>query len=190
VTTHYPDDGRVVVRVAETDGRPWTLALRVPGWTASATITGPQGQQNTSPGTITVEWPFAAGDEVILDLPMEPRWTSPDPRIDSVRGCVAVERGPIVYCAESVDLPGGQDVSVLEIDPSSPPRDADGAVNVSALLRRPSDREWPYVADAGPADDATERVDVALHPYHDWATRGPATMRVWLPVSTSERSGS
>jgi hypothetical protein len=26
-------------------------------------------------------------------------------------------------------------------------------------------------------------VEVPLVPYHDWANRGPSTMRVWLPVS-------
>src|SRR5690606_8985787 len=103
------------------------------------------------------------------------------------------------------DLPDGHDVDVLAVEAASPPRDADGAVMVAAQLRRPVDRVWPYssAGDAhGPPGDPAEGAEVAevaevaLHPYHDWATRGPATMRVWLPVagemesSTSSRQSS
>jgi uncharacterized protein len=113
-------------------------------------------------------------------LPVEPRWTWPDPRIDAVRGCVAVERGPLVLCAESVDLPAGRHVDALVVDPAVPPREEDGNVVVSAQLVDPPDRSWPY----GAGDDAVASppTDVALIPYHRWANRGPSTMRVWLPT--------
>jgi DUF1680 family protein len=111
---------------------------------------------------------------------MAPRWTWPDPRIDAVRGCVAVERGPLVLCAESVDMPGGRHVDALRVDPSVPPRDSDDHVIVAGRLVAPADRPWPYGADA---DDATgDVIDVPLVPYHTWANRGPSTMRVWLPT--------
>jgi DUF1680 family protein len=64
-----------------------------------------------------------------------------DAGIDAVRDCAAVERGPLVMCAESADSP---------------------ARFTSTLARR--------------------SVDVPLISYHRWATRGPSTMRVWLPV--------
>ena len=83
--------------------------------------TDADGRRPVAPGTVVVERPFAVGDEVTLTLPMAPRWTLPDPRIDAVRGCVAVERGPLVMCAESVDLPGERHVDVLRVDPSVPP---------------------------------------------------------------------
>ena len=75
----------------------------------------------------------------------------PDPRIDAIRGCVAVERGPIVMCAESVDLPAGRHVDVLRVDPSVPPRDEDGSVVVAARFVDPPDQPWPYgdESDAG-----------------------------------------
>ena len=46
---------------------------------------------------------WQAGDEVRLRLDMTPRWTSPDRRVDAVRGCAAIERGPLVYCFEQAD---------------------------------------------------------------------------------------
>jgi DUF1680 family protein len=114
---------------------------------------------------------------------MTPRWTIPDPRIDAVRGCVAVERGPLVMCAESVDLPGDRQVDVLLVDPSVPPWDHEGTVTVAARFLEPADAAWPYddaSTDATPT--ATEPTEVTLIPYHRWANRGPSTMRVWLPI--------
>ena len=182
VATGYPADGTVTVRVDETDGGAWALTLRVPPWASGAELVDSDGRRPVSPGAVVVERPFQPGDEVTLVLPMAPRWTRPDPRIDSVRGCLAVERGPLVMCAESIDLPGGRHVDVLRVDPSVPPRDADGSVVVAGRLVEPADRPWPYLADEDepPADDV---VDVPLVPYHTWANRGPSTMRVWIPTA-------
>ena len=52
---------------------------------------------------------------------MPVRVTEPDPRIDAVRGCVAIERGPIVYCVETADLPAGTDLEAVELSPSVEP---------------------------------------------------------------------
>jgi hypothetical protein len=179
-STDYPDGGTVTVRITETDGRPWALSLRIPSWAAGAELEGPEGSQPVGAGTAVVERAFAVGEEVRLTLPMTPRWTVPDPRIDAIRGCIAVERGPIVLCAESVDLPDDRHVDAVLVDHTVAPRVEDGSVVVSATLIDPPSRAWPYgdepeVAASGP-------VDVPLTPYHQWGNRGPSTMRVWLPT--------
>ena len=140
VATDYPNDGTVTVRVTETDGQPWALSLRVPPWAIGATLTDANGSSPVETGTAVVERPFAVGDEVTLTLPMAPRWTLPDPRIDAIRGCVAVERGPLVMCAESVDLPGECSVDLLGVDLSVPPQDRDGSVVVAARIPRSAGR--------------------------------------------------
>ena len=157
VSTGYPIDGTVVVRVDETDGGPWALTLRVPEWATGAELVDADGRRPVSPGAVVVVRPFRPGDEVTLVLPMAPRWTRPDPRIDAVRGCVAVERGPLVMCAESVDLPGGRHVDGLRVDPSVPPRDDGGTVVVAGQLIAPVDRAWPYGADEDVSAEAGRR---------------------------------
>ena len=181
VTTRYPADGTVTVRVRETDGAPWVLTLRVPAWAAGAEIADVDGRRQVAPGVVALERSFRPGDEVTLTLPMAPRWTRPDPRIDAVRGCVAVERGPLVMCAESVDLPGGRHVDTLRVDPSVSPRESGDSVVVAGRLVEPVDRPWPYAGDED--DPASDAVDVPLVPYHTWANRGPSTMRVWIPMT-------
>ena len=124
------------------------------------------------------------GDEVILHLPMTPRFIYPDPRIDAVRGCVAVERGPLVMALESVDVPEAASVDELRLDVSQPPREVDGQVVVRCHSLAARDHDWPYSAhgnERGP-DQAIKTADIPLVPYHAWANRGSSTMRVWLPV--------
>lgn len=181
VETRYPENGNVRVRITESDNEPWGLSLRVPEWATAASLVENGERRSVSPGTATVERVFRPGDELLLDLAITPRWTFPDPRIDAIRGCVAVERGPIVMCVESVDLPGGASVDTVEVDPDAGIEDHDGAVDISGKLVEHDDDRWPYTGTPNaPRSDAVTAVPLA--PYHSWGNRGPSTMRVWMPV--------
>lgn len=178
VATGYPLEGDVVVRVTSAPEGEAELALRVPAWAVGlATLDGVLVE-----GAVArVRRTFADGDEVRLTLPVGPRVVAADDRVDAVRGTVAVERGPVVLCVESTDLPDGLQVDEVRLDPTAPV-EAAGAGAVArgarvALVERP----WPY-DDASPAP-AQAPLDVVLTPYHGWANRGPSTMRVWLPTA-------
>ncbi|GIJ27375.1 hypothetical protein Vqi01_25370 [Micromonospora qiuiae] len=192
VATDYPHDGEIRVRIDSDDDQPWSLTLRVPGWaTNGATMTANGKTRPVDPGFVTEHRTWRRGDEVVLSLPMAPRFTYPDPRIDAVRGCVAVERGPLVLAVESVDVPEIDSVDELRVDLDQPPRLVDGDVAVRCRRVRLRDHEWPYRADRAESAPATEAVldEVVLVPYHAWANRGPSTMRVWLPTATDPASG-
>ncbi|WP_406080862.1 glycoside hydrolase family 127 protein [Micromonospora sp. NBC_00858] len=185
IATDYPHDGQIRVRIDSDDDRPWSLSLRVPGWAAQgATVTIDGDSRPVGPGFVTENRTWRRGDEVVLSLPMAPRFTYPDARIDSVRGCVAVERGPLVFALESVDVPGVDSVDELRVDDSQPPRLVDGRVTVRCRRVHPQDHGWPYRPDAASAAPIVGEVldEVALVEYHAWANRGPSTMRVWLPM--------
>ncbi|WP_431933387.1 glycoside hydrolase family 127 protein [Nonomuraea jabiensis] len=180
VETAYPDSGTVRVRILA--GGLWTLALRVPSWAAGATLAEDGRARPVEPGMATVRRAFRAGEVITLELPMEPRFTWPDPRIDAVRGCVAVERGPEVLCAESHDLPRPGGLDALAIDPRAVPRAGSGEVLVRGRLAALPDRPWAYSGAAAASAADVEWFDVPLRPYHSWARRGPSSMRVWLPI--------
>jgi DUF1680 family protein len=154
VETDYPWDGLVRVRVDAAPG-PVRLSLRVPAWADGATIDG----RPAAPGYVRVD--AAAGEVVELRLPMEVRTTTAHPRVDAVRGCIALERGPLVYAVEQAD----HDIPVddLGIDPDA----ARAAEHRADLLGGVT------VVTAG---------DLTLVPYYAWANRGPAPMRVWIPT--------
>ncbi|HEX6351567.1 glycoside hydrolase family 127 protein [Actinophytocola sp.] len=175
VRTDYPETGTVAVRVTETAGGPWALSMRIPAWASGARLDG----EVVEPGVATVRREFAVGDELRLELPVRPRWTFPDPRIDAARGSVAVERGPVVLCAESA----GDDQDNLDdltVDVSVPPEDAPEGATVRGRFTEPAGDGWPYVPTE-PPPCRSDPVPVLLVPYHRWARRGPSTMRVWLP---------
>jgi DUF1680 family protein len=179
VRTGYPHDGKIRVEVLEAPGRELGIDLRIPAWANEAVMTLNGVKVDASQA---LRFPFVAGDVVVLDLPMEPRMTHPHPRIDAIRGTVAVERGPLVLCVEDVDLPDGYSVNDVELDPRQGVHtDATGRTVARARLREYVHAEWPYTGQD--AALAVETVDVELVPYFTWGNRGPATMRVWIPVA-------
>jgi hypothetical protein len=189
VSTAYPDDGYIRVEVTDTIDGEWELSLRVPGWAAvGATLTVDGSLSEVAPGIAVVRRAFVVGDVVELSLPVTARWTAPDPRIDAVRGQLAVERGPVVYCLESTDLALCQTVNDIRVLPSL--SDEDGVVTVTVRPLGADELEWPYSSDPSALPSSqrsgarTERTE--LHPYHSWANRGPSTMRIWLPVAGSD----
>ncbi|GLW30349.1 glycoside hydrolase family 127 protein [Actinoplanes regularis] len=181
IETQYPADGRITIRITTTPDTPWTLSLRVPDWAAGATLDG----LAITRGLVQTRRRFTAGETLVLELPVRPRFVAADDRIDSVRGQAALVRGPVVYCLESVDVPRGVDLDVLRLDPNTEPVDRDGGVVAAFRSVDFTPHDWPYqplaaAADAGPL------MRIPLRPYHRWARRGPSTMRVWMPLS-SER---
>lgn len=186
VTTAYPDDGTIRIAVHEAPTEAFTLRLRVPQWADGATLTGPNGVTAVvEPGWADVTGIRAPGDGIELVLPMSPRLTWPDPRVDATRGTVAVERGPLVLCLESVDLPAGVGLDAVRLDAGTPPRPhGDGAtVQAVAVTLLDGGAGRPPFGPEPPAPTEQAALELSLIPYHRWAERGPSAMRVFLPTS-------
>ncbi|MCK6080236.1 glycoside hydrolase family 127 protein [Microbacterium sp. EYE_5] len=179
VETVYPEQGTILVHVTETPAAPWTLSLRVPSWAGGATLVDGGSRRAVDPGRVDVRRAFRVGDVIELHLPMAPRVTHPHPLIDAVRGCVAVERGPVVYALESVDLGASVDTAVVAADVC--PEERDGGIWVAVGVRDAGSAPWPY---GDPDASGVAPASVRLVPYRDWGNRGPSTMRVWLPTTS------
>jgi len=182
VATDYPHDGLVTVRVVSPPPGTVALRLRVPPWAQGAELEDAGRRRPVAPGFAVVDRGLAAGDVIRLRLPMPARFTWPDPRIDAVRGCVAVERGPLVLCAESRDLPAGVALDDVVVDPAAAPVERDGQVLVRGRVRADGPPGWPYTENAA-GRPAGAALTLPLVPYHRWAERGPSAMRVWLPAA-------
>jgi uncharacterized protein len=178
VRTGYPWEGAVRVLVLETTGAEWTLSLRVPGWADGATL---DGQPVEAGGYATSRRRWRAGDTVELTLPMPVRVTGADDRIDAVRGCVAIERGPLVYALED---DAADDFRFATAGAAVHRDDMLGGVTTVALTgtrRTHVTRSWPYTKS--PANGEPVRMEAV--PYFAWANRGIGPMRVWLPDGRS-----
>jgi DUF1680 family protein len=186
IDTEYPWHGRITVTVREAPSREVELALRIPDWAEASTV---DGEPVAPGGYARVRRVFRAGERIELALPMPVRLLAADDRVDAVRGCVAVTRGPLVYAIEQPDQPSGVTLEDIRIDPAAPLRcehrpDLLGGVTVlhteGAGAARPSGP--PYRAYSGSVPPATH-TDVTLIPYYAWANRGPYAMRVWIPTT-------
>ena len=196
VQTRYPDGGHVRVEVVDVPAAvQLSIRLRVPQWAEGTNLTTADGGERAAePGWLTVPGALAAGDKVSLQLPMSPRVTVPDPRIDAVRGTVAVERGPLVLCLESVDLPDGAALEQVRLLPAAPVDAAgDGAVAHVQIAALPPTQPGalplhqlptsPRNGEPSAPEAADQSATVTLVPYHRWAERGPSTMRIFLPTT-------
>jgi DUF1680 family protein len=171
VETAYPWDGTVRI----TAPKPTVVELRIPEWAEGATV---NGEPVDAGGYARVE-----ASEIELVLPLTPRVVGADPRIDAVRGCVALERGPLVYAVEQAD--NQANVDDLHLLPEAPTAETSELLDGVTLLRaqgrvgeghRPG---WSFVPGAG--DSTGEAVEVVAVPYYAWANREIGAMRVWLP---------
>ncbi|WP_159621020.1 glycoside hydrolase family 127 protein [Ruania rhizosphaerae] len=190
IDTAYPDDGAIRVTVVEAPALPVRLRLRVPHWAEGATLAGVDGvSEPVGPGWVEVPGILADGATAALDLPVAPRFTWPDPRVDAARGTVAVERGPLVLALESVDLPADVDLEEVRVDAAAGVHPhGDGAIVRARRLPLPDGGAGtpPFTAAPSlpPPDGGTPAgFDVPLVPYHRWAERGPSTMRVFVPTT-------
>ncbi len=185
VSTSYPSDGAIRIEVRR--DATFALVLRVPAWAAGAglVVTPVDGEAQpgvVNPGEVRIDREFHAGDVIELTLPVSPRVSRADSRIDAVRGCVAVERGPEVLALESVDLGDESgDVADAMLDLSAPLIERDGQVWARIISTTSRDIAWPYETHNDELVAAPK--EVPLIAYHSWANRGPSTMRIWIPTA-------
>jgi DUF1680 family protein len=178
IQTEYPHDGRITARIVEAPESGVRLALRVPAWAGASRLVIGGESQRVEHGWARTD-AMHAGDELVLELPLHARITHPDPRIDALRGQVAVERGPLVLCLERQ----AEDVHPADaLRVAGEPLDNPDGVRLPMIAVAFEDPEWPF--GERPSEQATtDPIVVPLIPYHRWGNRGPSTMRVWMPVA-------
>jgi DUF1680 family protein len=191
IDTDFPWDGTVSVTLADApEGAPWELALRIPSWARGTTASLNGAAVDVPDGTLRLRREWRTGDVVVLTMPMPARLLRANPKVDAVRGTVAVARGPILYCLESAGQPVDDVVERVEIDTSSQiqPVAGEGLADVPVFLRA-SGRLIPvdeslYTERA--ASSGADSVSLTLIPYFRWGNREPGAMRVWIPEAAVE----
>jgi DUF1680 family protein len=122
------------------------------------------------------DWHGAAEDPVADALDTPAQVVQGHPRNEAARGCVAVELGPFVLCAEEADLPGlrGGDIALHEVGNATV--NADGLPTVDAVVQPIG---WDGPAFGG-HEHRGELRHTSLRPFHSWGNRGVGAMTVWF----------
>lgn len=190
--TDYPWNGRVRIRILECGKREFSLKLRIPGWAQSASVRINDGVADNSPkpqSYFEIHRRWQPGDFVDLDIPMPVRLIQANPLVEEDLNQVAVQRGPVVYCLESPDLPRGANISEVMIPADMKLttrydwRLLDGVVVLEGegLLQPPADWNRTLYRDFKPEE--LRPFNVRFIPYSVWQNRGPSEMSVWLPLA-------
>ena len=195
--TDYPWDGDVKLSLQLAEQAAFALRLRIPGWAEGATIrvNGAPPTNGVRAGAYAVlKRAWKTGDTVELTLPMRARLVQANPIVEELRGQVAVMRGPLVYCLESIDLPDGVNVMdirlprKINLQPRFDRQLLGGVVVLEGQAVAVADPDWsgePYDSPLLYKDYVStepQPVRLRLIPYHAWANRGEPTMTVWMPL--------
>ena len=196
VRTGHPWDGSTHLEVVGcTSSQRWVLSLRWPKWAprkaAELTVNGAPVEASWEGSYARVGRTWTAGDHLEVSSSVPVRVLSPHSRVDAVRDCVALQRGPLVYCIESADL--GQAVAVEDIvlDTAGPletstvvPEALQGYVKVtiSASGESAQNRSDGLYSEAGAGHSEEELLPLAFVPYFARGNRPGDAMRVWVPV--------
>jgi DUF1680 family protein len=205
VTSGYPWSGRAELRVREAPAGGCGLAVRIPGWSHDSRFSvngSPVAPDPADRGYLVVRRDWKPGDVLTCELDVTSRLTYPGRRIDALRGAVAVERGPLVYCFEQADQPGGASVEDLALGPGGlteqdvtlPGVGSTVVVRAEAAILPPvSDGGLPYRSGPGAGAVGVPAAAVAI-PYFQWDNRDGRAMRVWMPrgrpAEAAARNGS
>ena len=199
-STNYPWTGDVSLEVTPSAKQNFTLKIRVPGWVQGDVVPGNlysytdkkslgytvkvNGEKVVSKidkGYFSINRIWKKGDKVEVHFDMEARTVKAHPAVEADRGKVAVERGPIVYCAEWPD----NDFNIFSI-----------ILNKKPVFKVESKKDLLFGINTIQTDAqslsydtqgklVTKDVKLNLIPYYAWAHRGSGDMAVWFPVDLS-----
>jgi DUF1680 family protein len=197
---NFPWDGKVEIAIDPEVSSKFTLKVRIPDWALNEaipgglyrftskdnelvklTVNGGKADIDLKDGYDVISRKWKKGDKVEIEFPMPVRTVTADARVTADTGKIAIQRGPVIYCAEWPDNNNG---NVLDL-----------------ALNREAQFSEAYVGDLlggteviktqghqvrRTPDGKTEILPnetVTFIPYALWNNRGPGQMRVWIPLT-------
>ncbi len=186
VTGDYPWQGKITFRPLPAKPSSFELRLRLPGWCEGATVA--VNGRNVEPlnierGYIVLSRQWQEGDEVEMNLPIPVQRIGANPWVKANHGLVAIQRGPLVYCAEAADFGGSMPPIYLpetaELTPERNKTLLGGIVVIKGFAEAAEEQNWHHrlYQPIG----RVKRVPFTAIPYYAWDNRTGGKMAVWLP---------
>ena len=194
-TTNYPWNGDIAITVEQAKEKNFGLKIRIPGWVKGQVVPsalyayadskkmGYHIEVNGKPvnstldhGYFTINRAWRKGDKVTIHFDMEARTVKANFNVEDDRGRMAVERGPIVYCAEWKDNPGDLGRVVL-YDNLTFGEQKESSLNGYEQLTT----QAQYLSTDANGKLISKDMKLTLIPYFLWNHRGYGKMEVWIP---------
>ena len=186
--TDYPWNGDVTIKVEDNKTGKFTVKVRIPGWVRNQVVPGDlyeyadglapqwsiavngstQKAKVGADGYVALSRNWKAGDVIAVHFDMPVRVVEANKNVEDDRGKIAVERGPLVYCAEWADN-AGKDVHTTAVGGSS-----FEVVPNYGITNSEGDGKVFNVTEIKASKG------LALIPYYAWNHRGAGNMEVWL----------
>ena len=208
-STQYPWEGDIAIKVLQNKAKAFNMMVRIPGWAQNevvpsdlysfsddilsgyeVTVNGQPVKGELQNGYLVINRNWKKGDVVRVHLDMPVRTVVANHRVSDDRGRIAVERGPLVYCAEWADNAGINPHHLLlarqpqfDVQTAYSIQNTEGngnSFNVTAI--KANAQEANVDADGRLV---SKDVKVTLIPYYAWNHRGAGKMDVWLARSLS-----
>ena len=183
--TRYPWEGDIFVSVDSCSGDPVSLYFRKPSWADSFSIninSKPVENPPVEEGYIRLEHDWKKDDAIHLSFPMPVKFMYANSRVQENSGKAALQRGPLLFCAESID--NGNTLSAVILDPEETISAEKAVIGgcESLVLKTNAFRDKPFAEGELYSQTAPEREKITLTaiPYHQWGNRGECEMRVWM----------
>lgn len=198
---NYPWDGALQFAVNPASSQAFKIMLRVPGWAQNKAIpsnlyrftdnvqpnvqikvNGEPVQYAMQNGYAVINRTWKKNDVITMDLPMPVRRVVADEHIKDDIGRVALQRGPLMYCAEWKDNNGRAANIIMPESTRFTTVYEPGLLNGVTVLKG----EVPAVMTGNGEHIATVQQAFTAIPYYSWANRGKGEMMLWFPEKVKE----
>ena len=204
-TTNYPWNGDIDIDV-KTAGK-YGIKVRIPGWVQNevvpsdlykyadkkrpgyyVAVNGQILDAELENGYMSIQRTWKKGDKITVHFDMTPRLVRAHESVEADKGRVAIENGPVVYCAEWPDNPGFSVRNVLlNQKPKFQVEYSEGHIKAGGNeygmnIIKTTGQTIAYDKEGNLQADVKQ---LTLIPYYAWAHRGRGEMLVWFPQDLS-----
>ena len=204
--TNYPWEGDINIKVVSNKAKAFNMMVRLPGWvdrspvpsdlyrfaddvlgSYSVKVNGQEVKAELTKGYLNLNRQWKKGDVVTIRFDMPVRTVKANHHVIDDRGRIAVERGPLVYCAEGAD---NKDFSIFNfLMPRQPrfnvtERQINGLRDVTFKVKA-IEANGQTVSTNKQGEATVQPATLTMIPYYAWNHRGPGLMEVWMPQSIS-----
>ena len=201
--TAYPWNGDIDIRIRKNKAGRFNLCVRIPGWLRGQVVpsdlyrfadnqkssylifvNGKMVEGTLDKGYFVIDRNWKSGDRVRVHFDMAPRTVVANSKVAADQGRVAVERGPLVYCAETADNKDGvlhvviNQYPTFATDSDYSIKNTEGDGRVFTVTSLTTSAQSLSVGTDGKVD--TRDIQLRLIPYYAWNHRGANEMEVWF----------